>query len=63
MRSAVGHNKQGPLLHPFPVIRMNVVLSCLHVNCMDWSVILLLDVLFFGRRLDDVQLAALEVEE
>ena len=25
--------------------------------------ILLLDVLFFGRRLDDVQLAALEVEE
>lgn len=57
------HDKQRPLFCPFPVIRMDVFLSGLYVNSMNRRVILLLDILFLGRRVDDVYFVTLEVEE
>lgn len=57
------HDKQRPLFCPFPEIRMNVFLPGLNVNSMNRSVILLLNILFLSRRIDDVHLVTLQVEE
>ena len=59
----MGHDKQRPLLGPFPVIRMDVFLSGLDINSMNRSEILLLDIPLLGGWINDVYFISLQVEE